>query len=256
MDKQLDIMSWPGFLAQRNQIDLQLENLETLRLELDDLDPVFNPFPVALELAVQSIPGCAVLLGADVPQSRLLSFDELITQELQKLWPETPPSRGELVSDALSTVNAGQCCGSEQWCIKDVRAVSWLRAQAGGAEQLHDSIRWNLALACIAYRQYELSAVFSFGGPFEQKFTPGMSFGPNLQGLIRYLACAVRDQAGFTEVEPAFKNFLTFFPVRFHSKHLNWSHLMWIARICFHQLDNEPVTQVAARLYDCVREAL
>ena len=84
----------------------------------------------------------------------------------------------------------------------------------------------------------------------ENPFTPGETFGFNLQGLLRHLGAAIDTRASFEDVRPAWDEFLRNFGALRSAQSVDEGTLLWVARIVFHHIAGRPLREVAQALHD------
>ena len=90
--------------------------------------------------------------------------------------------------------------------------------------------------------------------PGPLSFSPGEAFGPNVQGLLGYLASALENRAELADVMSAWKTFLAITPDLTVAKQSSFQNLFWVARLVYHDIGGEPLGRVGERLYADVQE--
>jgi hypothetical protein len=90
--------------------------------------------------------------------------------------------------------------------------------------------------------------------PGPLSFSPGEAFGPNVQGLLAYLASALQNRAELVDVMSAWKTFLAITPALAVAKQSSFQNLFWVARLVYHDIGGEPLGRVGERLYADVQE--
>ena len=90
--------------------------------------------------------------------------------------------------------------------------------------------------------------------PGSLAFTPGESFGPNVQGLLRYLAAAIENHGHLEDVLSAWKTFLAIVPGLFNADQVNFESLFWIARIVYHDIGGESLGSAGDHLFADIQE--
>jgi hypothetical protein len=80
-------------------------------------------------------------------------------------------------------------------------------------------------------------------------FHAGATFGPNLQGLLGHLGAARAAKATFADVEPAWRSFMATADPLINMGQLDYSLILWVARIVFHDLGGQPLRDVAQLLH-------
>ena len=129
----------------------------------------------------------------------------------------------------------------------ELDVAPWLRALALQPPGDSNEGRF-FALLCAAVNLPELVAAFVDGRP-DPAFEPERTFGFNVQGLAHYLAAAGPAGAAFTDVQPAWNDFMVSFPHKLAAGTLDWSHLLVVSATVFHHIGGAPLATVGSLLH-------
>ena len=113
---------------------------------------------------------------------------------------------------------------------------------------------WQRGFMALALRKDPVWRGIAGLMPGALAFTPGESFGPNVQGLLRYLAAAIENRARLEDVLPAWKTFLAVVPSLYNADQVNFETLFWIARIVYHDIGGEPLGSAGDHLFADIQE--
>ncbi|MCY1042081.1 hypothetical protein OV208_12210 [Corallococcus sp. bb12-1] len=159
------------------------------------------------------------------------------------------------VVDTLSFVNTLECLGLEDGLLARTPVETWLEALMKAHRTLHEEMAYRCGLVSLAQGLPDLAARFVGGDKLPATFTPGQTFGLNVQGFVRYLATALRQQARAEEVRPAWDMFVEVFPLKSAADTLEWKDLFWAARAYHVGFEHRPVAEVAEALHSRVKPA-
>ena len=116
------------------------------------------------------------------------------------------------------------------------------------------SWHWQRGFMALALRKDPVWRGIAGLMPGPLAFTPGESFGPNVQGLLRYLAAATENRARVEDVMPAWKTFLAVFLSLYNARQVNFETLFWIARIVYHDIGGESLGSAGDHLFADIQE--
>lgn len=113
---------------------------------------------------------------------------------------------------------------------------------------------WQRGFIALALKQDPVWRGIAGLMPGPLAFTPGEAFGPNVQGLLSYLAAAIEHRARIDDVMPAWKTFLAIFMGLFNADQVNFDTLFWVARIVYHDIAGRTLGQAGDQLYADIQE--
>ena len=161
-------------------------------------------------------------------------------------------NRPRLAVWLVSYVNAVRCCGGE---LPDTAAgleARWVKRLASQVNKLDEPSLLTLACAAVATGAIDQVPAFTAGAPLPTPFVPGRTFGPDYLGFVRYLAAAVEVSADAPAIEPAWADFVRYFPAKLLAGGTSWSDLTWCARAVAVNFTGEPIATVGQLLHDMV----
>lgn len=183
------------------------------------------------------------------PLSRMA---EPALQQVAKNFDSFEPDQ---IVNVLSFVNAQECVGVVEGALARSPVEAWLESLMKARRTLHEELAYRCGLAAMAMGLPELAARFVGGGKLTQDFTPGQTFGFNVQGFVRYLATAWQRKASAEDVRPAWETFVEAFPLKRAASTLDWNDLLWAARTYEAGFEQHPVAEVVGRLHSRVKPA-
>jgi hypothetical protein len=151
-----------------------------------------------------------------------------------------------------SYVHAVRSCAAALPTEAQDLEARWVSSLTRRAAELDDASRQTAALAAVAIGHADWVPVFTGGKRLPSRFVPGRVFGPNIQGFTRYLATALQASAPPQTIEPAWSNFVAYFPVNFAADAVTWSDLLWSARALAVGFEGKPVEVVGQMLHEMV----
>ncbi|RYZ43627.1 MAG: hypothetical protein EOO71_02695 [Myxococcaceae bacterium] len=196
-----------------------------------------------------------VLCGPAESQTLADPLARLASPALQQVAEDFEDLRPEQVVNVLSFVNAMECAGRVDGLLARAPVEAWLEALMKARRTLHEVLAYRCGLVSLAQGLPDLAARFVGGGRLSEDFTPGQTFGFNVQGFVRYLATALRQQARAEDVRPAWETFVEVFPTKRAADTLDWKDLLWAARAWHVGFEHRPVAEVAEALHSRVRPA-
>lgn len=161
-------------------------------------------------------------------------------------------NRPRLAVWLVSYVNAVRCCGGE---LPDTAAgleARWVKRLASQVNKLDEPSLLTLACAAVATGAIDQVPAFTAGAPLPTPFVPGRTFGPDYLGFVRYLAAAVEVSADAPAIEPAWADFVRYFPAKLLAGGTSWSDLTWCARAVAVNFTGEPIATVGQLLHEMV----
>jgi len=114
---------------------------------------------------------------------------------------------------------------------------------------------WHRGFAALALNKPAVWRGIAGLPPGGLAFRRGESFGPNVQGLLGYLAAAVEHRAAVPDVMPAWKTLLAAFGALNGAGELDFETLFWVVRIVYHDLGGEPLGRTGELLWADLQEA-
>jgi hypothetical protein len=87
-------------------------------------------------------------------------------------------------------------------------------------------------------------------------FTPGEEFEFNVQGLLAHLSAALTVGARFEDVAPAWGSFLVCADTLINVHEIEYVLVLWIARIVYHHIGQQPLGSVGDLLYDQIQRCI
>jgi hypothetical protein len=151
----------------------------------------------------------------------------------------------------LDLGNALECSG----CALADATREVFRDWLGRMELVRDAAQmdpnWSAGFAALAlderptYRRLAARA-----GEATLPFTPGETFGFNMQALLGHMAAAVENRAALADVTPAWHELLGNYDVLYDGATVRPGTLLWIARVVHHRIAGAPVGEVGQRLQD------
>ncbi|RKH20064.1 hypothetical protein D7Y13_06770 [Corallococcus praedator] len=196
-----------------------------------------------------------VLCGPTEGRALAEPLARLAGPALQQVAEDFDDLRPEQVVNVLSFVNAMECAGQVDGLLARAPVESWLEALMKARRTLHEVLAYRCGLVSLAQGLPELAARFVGGGKLPESFTPGQTFGFNVQGFVRYLATAQRRQARAEEVRPAWETFAEVFPMKRAADTLDWKDLLWAARSFHVGFEHRPVAEVLEAVHSRVKPA-
>jgi hypothetical protein len=130
---------------------------------------------------------------------------------------------------------------------------AWLPKMVPLKAQLDENEQYRLAFAAVASGQPELAPKLLGGTPLPAAPKPGETFGMAVGPFIRYLGAASREELSAADVEPAWRSFLGGFPFQLAAGILDWTLLLYAARVVHARIGGAPVETTAGWLHDEVR---
>ncbi|RKH41380.1 hypothetical protein [Corallococcus sicarius] len=201
--------------------------------------------------------GLVALKGAQEARAAaepLVPFCEPALAQAGRAFQKRDPAHFAL--QVLSFVNAAEECGAVQGMVEASPAKAWLEAIAKLPRKQDDRLHYRCGLVALCLGAPELAATLVGGGKLPAgSFTPGEQFGFNVQGFIRYLATAMKEQAPADEVRPAWRSFVEGFPKNKSAGQVTWSDLLWAARAFYTRIEQLPVARVGEALHPLVKPA-
>jgi hypothetical protein len=245
-------LSWPALLDDGETIDRYRQQLGYLEA---DAAGSAHPPEVVLPDGADCVMAVAVLLGpgAAAPALDALAASDFVGKGLANLVARAAPSGALAIVSTLTTANACAACGREAFAASTDQAATLLKTAAREVSRFPDRARFRAAFAAVAHGLGDQAAAFAYGKPRAGPFTPGETFGPNLQALVHYLVQAVEAKASGEDVDAAIRDALQVFPYKLQDDQLGWGDLGWLGRIRFHQLGGAPLGEAADRMFDYVR---
>ena len=214
-----------------------------------------EPVP-QLTMLADSMASLIVLVGpgeARAAAEPLLPLCEPALAEAGRLFQKVDPPRVAL--QVLSFVNAAEACGAAQGQVEASAAKAWLEALVKATRKQEDPLFHRCGFVALCLGEPELAAKLVGGGKLPGTFTPGEEFGDDVQGFIRYLATAMKQQAPADAVRPAWQSFVEGFPGNKAAERGTWSDLLWAARAWFTRFEQLPVARVGEALHTLVKPA-
>ncbi|RKG81999.1 hypothetical protein [Corallococcus terminator] len=196
-----------------------------------------------------------VLCGPTEGRALAEPLARLAETALQRTAATFEDLRPEQVVNILSFVNALECLGLVDGLLARAPVEAWLNALMKAHHTLHEELAYRCGLVSLAQGLPDLAARFVEGGKLPATFTPGQTFGFNVQGFVRYLATALRQQARAEDVRPAWDMFVEVFPLKSAADTLEWQDLFWAARAYHVGFEHRPVAEVAEALHSRVKPA-
>jgi hypothetical protein len=161
----------------------------------------------------------------------------------------TPTAGGVLPRlGLLSLVSALECAGLAAQPYAGADAPAAVDGIVAGIEDLVEPFRHTTGLAAVATGRTALVPKCVRGGKLPARFKAGESFQFNVPGFVRYLAVAADKGAAAADVEPAWLDFVSAFPHKLAAETLDWSDLLWAARIYYHGFEKRPAADVVGAL--------
>ncbi|RKH51830.1 hypothetical protein [Corallococcus llansteffanensis] len=214
-----------------------------------------EPVP-QLTLLADSLASVIVLVGpgeARAAAEQIVPLCEPALAEAGRLFQKVDPPRVAL--QVLSFVNAAEVCGAVQGRVEASAAKAWLESLAKAARRQENPLAYRCGFVALCLGEPELAAKLVGGGRLPGTFTPGEQFGVDVQGFIRYLATAMKQQAPADDVRPAWQSFVEGFPMIKAAERGTWSDLVWAARAWFTRFEQLPVARVGEALHTLVKPA-
>ncbi|CAM3832415.1 hypothetical protein G4177_11850 [Corallococcus sp. ZKHCc1 1396] len=196
-----------------------------------------------------------VLCGPTEGRAAAEPLARLAGPALQQLSAGFKYLQPEQVINVLSFVNAMECAGLVEGLLASAPVGDWLEALMKAHRTLNEVLAYRCGIASLACGLPELAARFVGGGKLPATFTPAETFGFNVQGFVRYLATAQRQQARAEDVRAAWDTFVELFPTKRAAETLDWKDLFWAARAYHVGFEHRPVSEVAEALHSRVKPA-
>jgi hypothetical protein len=119
---------------------------------------------------------------------------------------------------------------------------------------LPDDRRFTLALPMIAYEREHLVKGLAGALTIQKRFSAGSEFGHDISSFTGYLAAAVLAKAPRASITPAWIDFLRYLPHRLAIEAVEWSTLLYAARIVHDRFPVPGEKPLGEWLYDQVRQ--
>ena len=207
----------------------------------------------ALSLATVSntFTSVAVLLGPAAARDVGEPLVQLCAKALVEANEFIRVNRPWFTINVLSFTNTAECSGAVSDVLGQAPAVAWLRRFS--RESLDDDVAHRAALFALALGEHALAVKLAVGAKLpKRRFTPGKTFGFNVQGFVLYLANALASRAAAADIRPAWDDFVRAFPMKKAAGTLDWNDLMWAARVVLAGFEKRPVASVAQTLHELV----
>jgi hypothetical protein len=247
-------VTWPNLLeANKNDIQYSLNYVtEQMALACDNeySNVSLSSFQVFAEILYESI----VLLGDDSVNPTLELSHGLFTDFVRSLSDRYDKCSTTEKFGILNYTNLLQCSGCTLAIdIPDIQR-NILFDLAEHFKELEDLERKQLSLAALAYQEFDLSQRFlNSNNIFDDEFVGGKTFGFNVSEFIQYLGAALKQNAGYSDIEFAWFDFLDCFPRKLAAQTLNWADLFWSARISIGIFQNVSLEDISHSLNRLVR---
>ncbi|NOK15716.1 hypothetical protein [Corallococcus carmarthensis] len=252
MAEQPDINPWSPLFADGRE---GAEAKKTLTLLTPSaLRKVNTPAQEAGPLS-NTLSRALVLCGPTEGRALAEPLSRMAGPALQQVAKDFDQLRPEMIINVLSFVNALECVGVVEGLLAGSPVEAWLEALMKARGTLHEQLAYRCGLVALALGPPELAARFVGGGKLTEDFTPGRTFGFNVQGFVRYLATARLRKAPAEDVRPAWEAFVEAFPLKRAADTLDWKDLCWAARTCEAGFEHHPVAEVIGRLHARVKPA-
>jgi hypothetical protein len=154
----------------------------------------------------------------------------------------------------LSFMNTARCCGvtlpGEATGIEN----AWIPQLATQTRNMTERERNTLALAAGAASQAQWVPAFVGGSSHADRFVPNEVHGFNVSGYCGYVALAVAQSRSYTDVEPAWLDFVHRFPIKLDTTMLGWPALVWAARAVYATIGKIPESEVVLELHRLVTD--
>ncbi|BAH40465.1 MAG TPA: hypothetical protein DGD08_04765 [Gemmatimonas aurantiaca] len=249
-----DRASWAVLLQEATPEEI--ENLEFFDDLADRIRAVRAPDTGGANLGApgRAVAAVTVLSGSATAQVLLDQVAPLLPGVIQELMPV--PARQQCLDAlwALSYLNAAQCAGSDAPTEQQAAEIAWLPTLVASLGQFSESEQQTIALAAAACRQVSLVPSV-FGLAALPTFTPGATFGFNVQGFALHIAAAIESRAPYEDVEMAWLDFVHGFPIKLDTGTLDWPALLWAARAVYATIGGIPVAEVGDELHALVANA-
>lgn len=161
-------------------------------------------------------------------------------------------NRPRLAVWLVSYVNAVRCCGGDLPGTAADLEARWVKRLASQVKKLDEPSLLTLACAAVATGAIDQVPAFTASAPIPTPFVPGRTFGPDYQGFVRYLAAAAHASAGASAIEPAWTDYVRYFPAKHAAEATCWSDLTWCARAVAVHFAGEPIATIGQMLHEMV----
>jgi hypothetical protein len=215
------------------RIDAAIERYAAEPAKLDD-----SPFSILYTATLAWGPSRIAPVAARV--------EPLLPPAMAARTTKVPKSAVELGVANLANLLA--CCGH-----RDLTAPisEWLSEIQTSKDEEPFDWHWDRGFASLALDRKKLYRALAGVGPDDPlKVEPGKKFGGNLQGLLRHLAAAVEQRAGFAAIEPAWRDLVANLRRHEQSGQIGRATPFWIARIVHHRIGGAPLGEVAGWLHE------
>lgn len=221
---------------------------------IDRLAAVKPPELVAEALATLDEPlaRAMILLGPAACLPSIAAVAPYLARALDEFPKLIRRNRPRLAVWMASYVNAVRCCGGDLPGTAADLEARWVKRLASQVNKLDEPSLLTLACAAVATGAIDKVPAFTAGAPIPTPFVPGHTYGPDYQGFVRYLAAAVRVSADAPAIEPAWADFVRYFPAKLLAGGTSWSDLTWCARVVAVNFTGEPIATVGQLLHDMV----
>lgn len=157
--------------------------------------------------------------------------------------------------ELLDLGNALQCAG----CALADATLDVFRDWLGRMQLTRDDPNmfevWSAGFAALALDERDTyRTIAARAGEAKLAFTPGETFGFNMQALLGHLAAAVENDASLADVTPAWQELLGNYGTLYDGASVRPGMLLWAARVVHHRIAGAPIGEVALRLHDDIRQ--
>lgn len=245
-------VTWPELL--RADVDLLRDDLAAIDETPAQLAVVRPPWLLSNRFGAPTLTlaQAAVVFGPAACHGPLATLIPLLPMVLHDFDGGITATNRVPAQHLLAFFNTAQCCGVDVPTAATVAERSWPERLVPFARLMSEGERQTAAFAAIVAGQSHLVPTMIGGGELEVRFTPGVTFDFDVQGFIRYLAVACRERTDFTDVEPAWRNFVERFPHKRAAGTLDWADLLYAARIVDGLRPEPSVGTIADALYRLV----
>lgn len=183
-------------------------------------------------------------LAAVLDRGAARSAEEMVGQRIR-------PSLLQL----LDLGNALECVGlSIADATKDIFRDWLARMELDRNTPNMDEV-WSAGFAALALDERPTyRRVAACAGEATLPFTPGETFGFNLQALLGHMAAAVENKASLADVTPAWHELLGNYHLLYDTSSIRPGTLLWMARVVHHRIGGAPLGEVGQRLQDDIRQ--
>ncbi len=239
-------VSWPELFG-RKPVDFHARGVAAC---VEELAYAEDPEELTDVLALAEIHGAALAIvgGRERARAALAPFEQAYVAVLDYCGDHPAGVRVVPVLTALDFQCLTGCSGVE---LGGLQASGWLAAFACEA-RIRDGFEIRLASLDLALSDGTQVPTLC-GQP--DPFTPGLSFGHDIPGLLRYLAAARAVGAPFEAVAPAWRSCLVGFPHKLAANTLRWPEVLAIGCAVYVHHGGLPPGEVADRLHQDATEA-